>query len=96
MEATESTVDPAGLVEYIAKCLVKNTDDVQVVPVSSPSSLIIELHVHSDDLGAVIGKNGRIARAVRTLLNSISVKKITVVDDPEKTVGKIILEIIDQ
>jgi len=89
--------DPVGLVEYVARNLVRNPDDVQVVPVWSPTSLIIELHVNPDDIGAVIGRNGKIARALRTLLSSMSVKKIQ--SDNEVSSGnisKVVLEIIDQ
>ncbi|MES0490259.1 MAG: KH domain-containing protein [Leptospirales bacterium] len=96
MEATVESADPVGLVEYVAKCLVKNVEDVQVISVPSPSSLIIELHVNNTDLGAIIGKGGRIARAMRTLLGSISLKKIVLPDHPDSSIGKIVLEIIDQ
>ena len=88
--------DPVGLVEYVAKNLVKHPDDVQVVSVVGPTSLIIELHLNHADLGAVIGKNGRIARSIRTLLNSISVKKVETEEGEDKNFSKIILEIIDQ
>ncbi|MDH4262180.1 MAG: KH domain-containing protein [Spirochaetia bacterium] len=89
--------DPVGLVEYIARNLVKHPDDVEVVPVWSPTSLIIELHVNNIDIGAVIGRNGKIARALRTLLSSISVKKIQP-DSGEAAgnISKVVLEIIDQ
>ena len=88
--------DPAGLVEYIARSLVKHPDDVQVIPVWGPSSLIIELHVNEGDIGAVIGRNGKIARAMRTLLSSISVKNIETGNEEGKNISKVVLEIIDQ
>lgn len=88
--------DPVGLVEYVAKNLVKHPEDVQVISVAGPTSLIIELHLNHADLGAVIGKNGRIARSIRTLLNSISVKTVETDEGEEKSFSKIILEIIDQ
>jgi hypothetical protein len=88
--------DPVGLIEYITKNLVKHPDDVQVVSVTGPTSLIIELHLNNEDLGAVIGKGGRIAKAIRTLLNSITLKKVTSEEGEEKMFSKIILEIIDQ
>lgn len=88
--------DPIGLVEYIARNLVKHPDDVEVVPVWSPSSLIIELHVNNEDIGAVIGRSGKIARALRTLLSSISVKKIEPDNEDNKNISKVVLEIIDQ
>lgn len=56
--------DPASLVEYIARSLVRNPDDVQVLPVKSPASLILELRVNKDDIGMIIGKGGRMVCAV--------------------------------
>ena len=89
--------DPVGLVEYIARNLVKHPDEVEVVPVWSPTSLIIELHVNNEDIGAVIGRNGKIARAMRSLLSSISVKKIDAENNETgQPVSKVVLEIIDQ
>lgn len=89
--------DPVGLVEYIARNLVKHPDEVEVVPVWSPTSLIIELHVNNGDIGAVIGRNGKIARALRTLLSSIPLKKIQADDDTTAgNISKVVLEIIDQ
>lgn len=92
----EAISDPIGLVEFIAKNLVKNPDDVRVTPITGPTSLVLELHLNSDDLGAVIGKNGRIARAIRTLLNSINLKSVVTENDENSNYSKIILEIIDQ
>jgi hypothetical protein len=88
--------DPASLVEYIARSLVRNPDDVQVLPVKSPASLILELRVNKDDIGMIIGKGGRIAKAVRVLLNAISVKKIVLEDGREERYQKILLEIVDE
>lgn len=87
--------DPIGLVDYIVKSLVKNPDQVEVLPIKGPSSLVLELRLNPDDLGSVIGKGGRIARAMRNLLNAISVKKITLDDGHVEKYNKIILEIID-
>lgn len=88
--------DPASLVEYIARNLVRNPDDVQVLPVKSPTSLILELRVNKDDVGMIIGKGGRIAKAIRVLLNAISVKKIILEDGAEERYQKILLEIVDE
>ena len=101
---SEMISDPIGLIEYVTRNLVKHPDEVRVVPVTGPTALIIELHLNPEDLGAVIGKNGRIARAIRTLLNSIQVKNVhlgaNVPDgedkNDEKVYSKVILEIIDQ
>ncbi len=87
--------DPAGLVEYITRNLVKNPDSVSVIPVKGPSSLVLELRVHHDDLGTVIGKGGRIAKSLRTILGSITTRTIQVEEGVVENYSKIALEIID-
>lgn len=73
------------LVEYIAKSLVDNPDGVSVNLIEGEKSTIIELKVSQDDIGKVIGKNGRIAKAVRTILSASATKS-----------GKrVVLEILD-
>ncbi len=56
------------LVEFIAKSLVENPDQVRVTQVIGEQSIILELQVAQDDMGKVIGKEGRIANAIRVLL----------------------------
>ena len=63
------------LIEFITKKLVEHPDDVQVRVIESDEGQTYELRVHPDDMGRVIGKNGRVAKAVRTLLNSASAKQ---------------------
>jgi len=62
------------IVEYIARSLVDHPDDVTVQVVEGEKTLVLELRVHPDDMGQVIGKNGRSARAMRTLLNAAATK----------------------
>jgi predicted RNA-binding protein YlqC (UPF0109 family) len=62
------------LVEYIAKALVDNPDAVQVNEVEGEQTSVIELKVSKEDLGKVIGRQGRTARAMRTILNAASTK----------------------
>ena len=62
------------LVEFLAKALVDNPDEVNVTEVSGENSSVIELKVAKEDLGKVIGKNGRTARAMRTILSAASAK----------------------
>lgn len=88
--------DPVGLVEYITQTLVSHPAEVTVLPVKGPTSLVLELRVHNEDLGTVIGKGGRIAKAMRMLLNAISVRKITLEDGQVENYSKVILEIIDE
>ncbi len=62
------------LVEYIAKSLVDNPDAVQVKEIEGEQTSVIELRVAKEDLGKVIGKQGRTARAIRTILSAASTK----------------------
>ncbi len=62
------------LVEYIAKALVDDPDQVSVSEVSGDQTSVLELKVAKDDLGKVIGKQGRSARAMRTILSAASTK----------------------
>ncbi|HEY3065159.1 MAG TPA: KH domain-containing protein [Methylomirabilota bacterium] len=62
------------LVEYIAKALVDESDLVNVTEVEGDKVTVIELRVAQGDLGKVIGKQGRTARALRTILNANATK----------------------
>jgi len=62
------------LVEYMAKALVDSPDDVRVTEIEGEKTSVIELNVAKDDLGKVIGKQGRTARAMRTILSAASTK----------------------
>jgi len=62
------------LIEYIAKALVDNPDEVKVSEVEGEVTSVIELRVAKNDLGKVIGKEGRTARAMRILLTASSTK----------------------
>jgi predicted RNA-binding protein YlqC (UPF0109 family) len=56
------------LIEFIAKSLVEHPDDVQVTETVNGNRVHIELKVNADDMGRVIGKSGRVANSIRTLL----------------------------
>ena len=56
------------LVEYVARSLVDDPDSVKVTEVEDDEGTVIELHVAEDDMGKVIGRNGSVAKALRTLL----------------------------
>ncbi len=62
------------LVEQIAKVLVDNPDEVKVQAIEGEQVTVLELRVSPDDLGKVIGKQGRTARSIRTILNAAGVK----------------------
>lgn len=74
------------LIEYIAKALVDNPDEVTVTELEGGQTAVLELKVAKEDLGKVIGKQGRTARAMRTILNAASakVKKRTVLEIVEE------------
>ncbi len=56
------------LVEYIAKSLVDDPSQVDVTEINKSSFVVLELRVAPEDMGRVIGRNGRVANAIRTLL----------------------------
>ena len=62
------------LIEFIAKALVDSPDDVEVNEISGEQTSVIELKVLKSDLGKVIGKQGRTARSMRTILTAASTK----------------------
>jgi predicted RNA-binding protein YlqC (UPF0109 family) len=73
------------LVEYIAKSLVDDPSGVVVNQIEGEKSTILELRVSEGDIGKVIGKHGRIAKAIRTILSASATK----------TGKRVVLEIID-
>ena len=62
------------LVEAIAKALVDNPDQVQVRAIEGEQVTVFELRVHKSDLGKVIGRQGRTAQAIRTILDAVGMK----------------------
>jgi len=66
--------DLKALIELIAKALVDKPDDVSVRETDGEKTTVIELRVAQDDLGKVIGKQGRTARSMRTILNAAGTK----------------------
>jgi len=62
------------LVEVIAKALVDHPEDVDVKSVDGPQVTVLELRVHREDLGKVIGRQGRTAKAMRTILGAAGMK----------------------
>ena len=71
---TETAGDMRALVEQIAQALVDAPSDVQVTPVDDGDSTVLELRVAQTDLGKVIGKQGRTAKSIRTILGAASMK----------------------
>jgi predicted RNA-binding protein YlqC (UPF0109 family) len=63
------------LVEYIAKALVDDPSQVEVTQIEGATSVILELRVAPDDMGRVIGRGGRVANAMRTLLRVVAAKQ---------------------
>jgi predicted RNA-binding protein YlqC (UPF0109 family) len=62
------------LVEYIAKSIVNAPENVVVTEVSDDNGMVVKLEVAADDKGRVIGKQGRVAEAMRTLLRVVAAK----------------------
>lgn len=63
------------LLIFLAKSLVDHPDDVSVTKVDSENSVVYELRVNDDDMGKVIGKQGRIAKSIRTIIKAAASKE---------------------
>lgn len=63
------------LIEYIAKSLVDDPSSVSVTEIEGASAVILELRVATEDMGRVIGRGGKVANAMRTLLRVIAAKQ---------------------
>ncbi|MBI1996918.1 MAG: KH domain-containing protein [Deltaproteobacteria bacterium] len=74
------------LVQYLAKALVNNPDAVEVKETEAENGSVYELKVAKEDLGRIIGKQGRTAKSIRTLLNAAA----------SRTNRKVVLEIVEE
>ncbi len=74
------------LVQYLAKSLVSNPDAVEVKEIEGETTSVLELKVAKEDLGRIIGKQGRTANSIRTILNAAA----------SRTNRKIVLEIVEE
>jgi predicted RNA-binding protein YlqC (UPF0109 family) len=74
------------LVQYLAKSLVNNPDAVEVKETDGETASILELKVAKEDLGRIIGKQGRTAKSIRTILNAAA----------SRTNRKVVLEIVEE
>ena len=64
-----------SLVEVIAKALVTNPDEVVVTEEMDGDTVVVKLRVADDDIGKIIGKSGRIAKAIRTVVKAAAIKQ---------------------
>lgn len=71
---TKKLSELAKMIEYMARMLVDLPDQVSINEIVGENTTVIELKVAKEDLGKIIGKQGRTARAVRTVLNGASTK----------------------
>jgi uncharacterized protein len=74
------------LVQYLAKSLVNNPDAVMVKETEGETASVLELKVAKEDLGRIIGKQGRTAKSIRTILNAAA----------SRTNRKVVLEIVEE
>ena len=82
--AERRVISMKKLVEVIAKSLVDHPDEVVVTETEKENATIVELHVAADDMGKVIGKQGRIAKAIRSVVKAAASK------DDKKVVVEIV------
>ncbi len=71
-DAVEGNI--VGLVEYLAKSVVDHPDEVRVESTQDDEYTIYQLHVAEEDVGKIIGRRGRVAKAMRTLLKVAAIK----------------------
>ena len=62
----------AAALEHVVKGVVDNPDDVRILSSESSRGEVLEVHVHPDDRGRVIGRGGRTAKAIRTLISALA------------------------
>jgi predicted RNA-binding protein YlqC (UPF0109 family) len=74
------------LVQYLAKSLVNNPDAVEVKETEGDTTSVLELKVAKEDLGRIIGKQGRTAKSIRTIINAAA----------SRTNRKVVLEIVEE
>ena len=74
------------LVQYLAKSLVNDPDAVEVKETQGDTASVLELRVAKEDLGRIIGKQGRTAKSIRTILNAAA----------SRTNRKVVLEIVEE
>ena len=75
IEPVVQEIDMKELLEYLARALVDNPDSVEVTLLEGERSIILQLRVDPEDVGKVIGKKGRIAQAMRTLIKASATKE---------------------
>ncbi|MEE8338478.1 MAG: KH domain-containing protein [Dehalococcoidia bacterium] len=63
-----------ALIEYLARALADHPEDVRVEEEQQPDRIVLHLYVHDDDKGRVIGRDGRVANAMRSLLHVAAVR----------------------
>jgi predicted RNA-binding protein YlqC (UPF0109 family) len=74
-QKTMSTGNMKELIEYIVRSLVDDPSQVRITEVEGANTIIYELRVAPEDMGRVIGKGGRVANAIRTLLRVVSTRQ---------------------
>ena len=74
------------LVQYLARSLVNNPDAVEVKETEGDTTSVVELKVAKEDLGRIIGKQGRTAKSIRTIVNAAA----------SRTNRKVVLEIVEE
>ncbi len=74
MSSSAANLSLKDLIEYLARALVDHPDEVSVSEIAGEQTIVLELKVAKDDLGKVIGKQGRTVKAMRALLSAASAK----------------------
>jgi predicted RNA-binding protein YlqC (UPF0109 family) len=87
MNATST--DPREFLEFMVSSLVDNPDDIEIAEIDKDKGTIYELGVHADDLSGLIGRRGKVAAALRTVLDACAYKhdrraRLVILDEPSE------------
>lgn len=74
LDGNEQAASLRDLLDHLARALVESPDKVEITEIEEPDALVFELRVDEQDLGRVIGRQGRTAKALRTVLSAASAK----------------------
>jgi len=86
---TTAPTDPREFLEFMVSSLVDNPDDIEIAEIDKDKGTIYELGVHADDLPGLIGRRGKVAAALRTVLDACAYKhdsraRLVILDEPSE------------
>ena len=70
-ELSQELVSPQALISYICQNLISKPDELKITEIPGTEETVLEIRVDPDDIGKIIGKNGSVARSIRTLVSAM-------------------------